>query len=133
MNGDGKRFVREDLPFKRVERAERPARLRGWQVFDDTMFEKGMEDAVEEFKQRLAVRGINARRAGRRRLASTHRASPTPSRSTTGFRRPAWTRTSGRDLAGTIPFTGTRFFRADHEQLRARHGGRAHHRRFVPR
>ncbi len=54
VNGRGKRFVREDLPFQSVSNAQNAQPAYGkncWEVFDETMME-GMEDAVDEFKEK---------------------------------------------------------------------------------
>ena len=112
VNGDGKRFVREDLPFQSVSNAQNAQPDFGkscWQVFDDTMFE-GMEDAVEEFKQK----GWLFEGSTPEELAAACGVDPQGLADTiaryNGFFEAGVDEDFGRDLAGTIPFTGTRFF-----------------------
>ena len=104
--------MREDLPFQSVSNAQNAQPDFGkscWQVFDDTMFE-GMEDAVEEFKQK----GWLFEGSTPEELAAACGVDPQGLADTiaryNGFFEAGVDEDFGRDLAGTIPFTGTRFF-----------------------
>ncbi|CVH78427.1 FAD-binding protein [Rubneribacter badeniensis] len=112
VNGDGKRFVREDLPFQSVSNAQNAQPGYGkncWQVFDETMFE-GMEDAVEEFKGK----GWLFEGSSPEELAKACGIDPQGLADTieryNGFFERGVDEDFNRDLAGTIPFSGARFF-----------------------
>lgn len=97
VNGDGQRFVREDLPFQSVSNAQNAQPDYGancWEVFDENMME-GMDDAaIEEFKAKAGSSRAPHPRSWPRPAALTRRASPTPSPATTASLPRAWTRTS---------------------------------------
>ncbi|OUO91992.1 FAD-binding dehydrogenase [Gordonibacter sp. An230] len=112
VNGDGKRFVREDLPFQSVSNAQNAQPGYGkncWEVFDETMFE-GMEDAVEEFKGK----GWLFEGSSPEELAKSCGVDPQGLADTVerynGFFRAGVDEDFGRDLNAAKPLTGARFF-----------------------
>ncbi|MDE8702529.1 FAD-binding protein [Adlercreutzia equolifaciens] len=112
VNGEGNRFVREDLPFQSISNAQNAQPGYGvncWEVFDETMFE-GMEDAVDEFKEK----GWLFEGATPQELASAIGVDPDTLASTietyNGYFADGVDLDFNRDLATTIPFTGKRYF-----------------------
>ncbi|MBR2835944.1 MAG: FAD-binding protein [Coriobacteriales bacterium] len=112
VNGRGKRFVREDLPFQCVSNAQNAQPAFGkncWYIFDEGMYD-GMQDAVEEFEskgwlyeadtpQELAEKcGIDGEG-----LAATLEAYAA------AFEKGV-DEELGRDLMVTMPFTGGKLF-----------------------
>lgn len=112
VNGRGNRFVREDAPFQVVSNAQNAQPGYGkncWYIFDETMYE-GMEDSLDEFREKgwlfegstpeelAAAAGIDAEG-----LAATIERY-------TSFFEGERDEDFDRDLMGTIPFTGSRFF-----------------------
>ena len=115
INGDGKRFVREDLPFQCVSNAQNAQPGYGkncWQVFDDAMFMPGdgFAEAIDEFKQK----GWLYEGSTPEELAEACGIDPQGLADTiaryNGFFEAGIDEDFGRDLAGTMPFTGTRYF-----------------------
>lgn len=112
VNGEGNRFVREDLPFQSISNAQNAQPGYGvncWEVFDETMFE-GMEDAVDEFKEK----GWLFEGATPQELASAIGVDPDALAATietyNGYFADGVDLDFNRDLATTIPFTGKRYF-----------------------
>lgn len=115
VNGEGKRFVREDLPFQCVSNAQNAQPGYGkncWQVFDDTMFMPGdgFEEAIEEFKQK----GWLFEGSTPEELAEACGVDPQGLADTiaryNGFFSKGIDEDFGRDLSATMPFSGTRYF-----------------------
>lgn len=98
INPEGKRFVREDLPFQGVSNAQnaQPGYGAGcFQVFDENMMEGMNDDAtIQEFKDKAGCSRAPRPRSWARPLASTGTTSPPPSSATTAFSPAASTRTS---------------------------------------
>lgn len=113
VNGDGQRFVREDLPFQSVSNAQNAQPDYGancWEVYDETMME-GMDDAaIEEFK----AKGWLFEGATPEELAQACGVDPQGLADTiaryNGFFEKGVDEDFDRDLATTIPFSGKRYF-----------------------
>lgn len=113
VNGDGQRFVREDLPFQSVSNAQNAQPDYGancWEVYDETMME-GMDDAaIEEFK----AKGWLFEGATPEELAQACGVDPQDLADTiaryNGFFEKGVDEDFDRDLATTIPFSGKRYF-----------------------
>ena len=113
VNGDGQRFVREDLPFQSVSNAQNAQPDYGancWEVYDETMME-GMDDAaIEEFK----AKGWLFEGATPEELAKACGVDPQGLADTiaryNGFFENGIDEDFDRDLAMTMPFTGSRYF-----------------------
>ncbi len=113
INPEGKRFVREDLPFQAVSNAQnaQPGYGAGcFQVFDENMME-GMDDAaIEEFKGRgWLFEGATPQELGQAAGIDGENLAATIERYN-GFFAGGIDEDFNRDLATTMPFTGTRFF-----------------------
>lgn len=113
INPEGKRFVREDLPFQSVSNAQnaQPGFGAGcWEVFDDTMMEGMDEAAIEEFKARgWLFEGATPQELGAACGIDGDNLAATIERYN-GFFTGGVDEDFNRDLATTIPFSGTRFF-----------------------
>lgn len=113
VNGDGQRFVREDLPFQCVSNAQNAQPDYGancWEVFDETMME-GMDDAaIEEFKSK----GWLFEGTTPEELAEACGVDPKGLAETieryNGFFEEGVDEDFDRDLATTMPFSGERYF-----------------------
>lgn len=113
VNGDGNRFVREDLPFQSVSNAQNAQPDYGancWEVFDENMME-GMDDAaIEEFKGK----GWLFEGATPEELAEACGVDPQGLADAiaryNGFFEAGVDEDFDRDLATTMPFTGKRYF-----------------------
>lgn len=113
INPEGKRFVREDLPFQSVSNAQNAQPDYGancWEVYDETMME-GMDDAaIEEFK----AKGWLFEGATPEELAQACGVDPQGLADTiaryNGFFEKGVDEDFDRDLATTIPFSGKRYF-----------------------
>lgn len=113
VNGEGNRFVREDLPFQSISNAQNAQPGYGvncWEVFDETMMD-GMDDAaISEFKEK----GWLFEGATPQELASAIGVDPDTLASTietyNGYFADGVDLDFNRDLATTIPFTGKRYF-----------------------
>jgi len=112
INADGKRFVREDLPFQCVSNAQNAQPDYGancWEVFDETMFE-GMEDAVEEFKQKgWLFEGSSPAELARACKIDEDGLAHTISAYNT-YATAGKDADFGRDMSTALPFTGKRYF-----------------------
>ncbi len=113
INPEGKRFVREDLPFQGVSNAQnaQPGYGAGcFQVFDENMME-GMDDAaIEEFKGRgWLFEGASPQELGQAAGIDGENLAATIERYN-GFFAGGVDEDFNRDLAVTMPFTGKRFF-----------------------
>ena len=113
VNGEGNRFVREDLPFQSISNAQNAQPGYGvncWEVFDETMMD-GMDDAaIAEFKEK----GWLFEGATPQELASAIGVDPDGLAATidtyNGYFADGVDLDFNRDLATTIPFTGKRYF-----------------------
>lgn len=112
VNPAGNRFVREDLPFQSVSNAQNAQPNFGagcFQIFDEGMFE-GMEDAVDEFKQKgWLFEGSTPEELGRACGVDPEGLAATIERYNSFFA-DGIDQDFNRDLAMTMPFTGKRFF-----------------------
>lgn len=98
INPEGKRFVREDLPFQGVSNAQnaQPGYGAGcFQVFDENMMEGMNDDAtIQEFKDKgWLFEGATPQELGQA-AGIDGKTSPPPSSATTAFSPAASTRTS---------------------------------------
>ena len=113
VNGEGNRFVREDLPFQSISNAQNAQPGYGvncWEVFDETMMD-GMDDAaITEFKEK----GWLFEGATPQELASAIGVDPDGLAATiatyNGYFADGVDLDFNRDLAMTIPFSGKRYF-----------------------
>lgn len=112
VNGRGKRFVREDAPFQVVSNAQnaQPGYGRNcWYIFDETMYE-GMEDALDEFKQK----GWLYEGSTPEELAKAAGIDPDGLKAELAryqsFFEVGNDADFARDLEATLPFTGERLF-----------------------
>ena len=112
VNGRGKRFVREDLPFQSVSNAQNAQPAYGkncWYVFDEAMME-GMEDAVSEFEEK----GWLYEGATAQELAENVGIDPEGLAQTiadyTSYFDAGVDEELGRDLSATMPFTGGKLY-----------------------
>ncbi len=113
VNGEGNRFVREDLPFQSISNAQNAQPGYGvncWEVFDETMMD-GMDDAaITEFKEK----GWLFEGATPQELASAIGVDPDGLAATiatyNGYFADGVDLDFNRDLATTIPFSGKRYF-----------------------
>lgn len=112
VNGRGNRFVREDAPFQVVSNAQNAQPGYGkncWYIFDETMYE-GMEDALEEFKQKgWLYEGASADELAQAAGIDADGLSATLERYGSFFEA-GRDEDFDRDLAVTLPFTGSRLF-----------------------
>lgn len=113
VNGDGQRFVREDLPFQSVSNAQNAQPDYGancWEVFDENMME-GMDDAaIEEFKAKgWLFEGATPEELAEACGVDAQGLADTIARYN-GFFAEGVDEDFDRDLAMTMPFTGSRYF-----------------------
>lgn len=114
INPEGKRFVREDLPFQGVSNAQnaQPGYGAGcFQVFDENMME-GMDDdaTIQEFKDKgWLFEGATPQELGQAAGIDGDNLAATIERYN-GFFAGGVDEDFNRDLAVTMPFTGKRFF-----------------------
>lgn len=114
VNGRGMRFVREDLPFQSVSNAQNAQPGWGkncWYVFDETMADGMLDDAtLEEFKGKgWLYEAASPEELGELAGIDGAALAQTIADYNAGFDTGKDER-FGRDLAATIPFTGTRYF-----------------------
>ena len=113
VNGEGNRFVREDLPFQSVSNAQNAQPDYGancWEVFDENMME-GMDDAtIEEFKAKgWLYEGATPEELAEACGIDAQGLADTIARYN-GFFAEGVDEDFDRDLAMTMPFTGSRYF-----------------------
>ncbi len=113
VNGEGNRFVREDLPFQSVSNAQNAQPDYGancWEVFDENMME-GMDDAaIEEFKAKgWLFEGATPEELAEACGVDAQGLADTIARYN-GFFAEGVDEDFDRDLAMTMPFTGSRYF-----------------------
>lgn len=112
VNGRGRRFVREDAPFQAVSNAQnaQPGYGRNcWYIFDEGMYD-GMQDAIDEFKQKgWLFEGASIEELADAAGIDKEGLVDEMSRYS-GFFTAGEDEDFGRDLMGTIPFTGGRLF-----------------------
>ncbi len=113
VNPEGNRFVREDLPFQSVSNAQnaQPNYGKGcWEVFDETMMEGMDEAAIKEFKDK----GWLFEGSSPEDLAKQIDVDPKGLAATiaqyNAFFEDGVDTDFNRDLATTIPFTGSTFY-----------------------
>ena len=114
INPEGKRFVREDLPFQGVSNAQnaQPGYGAGcFQVFDENMMEGMNDDAtIQEFKDKgWLFEGATPQELGQAAGIDGENLAATIERYN-GFFAGGVDEDFNRDLAVTMPFTGKRFF-----------------------
>ena len=114
INPEGKRFVREDLPFQGVSNAQnaQPGYGAGcFQVFDENMMEGMNDDAtIQEFKDKgWLFEGATPQELGQAAGIDGGNLAATIERYN-GFFAGGVDEDFNRDLAVTMPFTGKRFF-----------------------
>ncbi len=111
VNGRGRRFVREDLPFQCVSNAQNAQPAYGkncWYVFDEGMME-GMQDAVEEFEDKgWLYEGATPEELAENVGIDPQGLSATLEEYAAGFE--AGADALGRDLTQTMPFTGGKLY-----------------------
>ena len=114
INPEGKRFVREDLPFQGVSNAQNAQPGYGvgcFQVFDENMMEGMNDDAtIQEFKDKgWLFEGATPQELGQAAGIDGENLAATIERYN-GFFAGGVDEDFNRDLAVTMPFTGKRFF-----------------------
>ena len=111
VNGRGKRFVREDLPFHAVSNAQNAQPAYGkncWYIFDEAMMD-GMQDSIEEFEGKgWLYEGETAAELAEKCGIDGEGLQATLDAYAAGFE--AGVDALGRDLMSTMPFTGGKLF-----------------------
>lgn len=112
VNGRGKRFVREDLPFQCVSNAQnaQPAWGRNcWYVFDEAMMDGMDADAVQEFEGKgWLYEGATVEELAANVGVDPEGLAATLEQYAEGFA--TGKDALGRDLTQTMPFTGGRLY-----------------------
>ena len=114
VNGRGQRFVREDLPFQSVSNAQNAQPAYGkncWYIFDETMADGMLDDeTLEEFKgKNWLFEAASAEELAQACGIDGEGLAATIEEYNAGFDAGKDER-FGRDLAATLPFSGSRYF-----------------------